>query len=207
MAGSVRVVSAAVLLLAGFSDYALGAERPSALVGVRLFNHAAVDAETLDRARVEVARIYREAGVQIEWPGTDTASSADGFTVQMIIRRKAVGVTADPRVMGTTLGDDHPAGGTAFVFYERVLNTAHAREQDVAQVLGYAIAHEIGHLLLPSPAHASTGIMRAEWNGDDLRHMAGGALTFTPTQVELIRAKLVSCSNVVSSLGGTAIKR
>jgi hypothetical protein len=30
--------------------------------------------------------------------------------------------------------------------------------------LGDVIAHEIGHLLLPPPAHSANGIMRAFWS-------------------------------------------
>jgi len=48
----------------------------------------------------------------------------------------------------------------------------------------------MGHVLLPAPAHADVGIMRAEWNGDDLRHIATGSLGFTSTQVTLIRSTL-----------------
>jgi hypothetical protein len=48
----------------------------------------------------------------------------------------------------------------------------------------------MGHLLLPVPAHSNTGIMRAEWDGDDIRHGAAGFLMFTQAQAALIRSKL-----------------
>jgi hypothetical protein len=35
------------------------------------------------------------------------------------------------------------------------------QEQTLARVLGRALAHEIGHYLLASPAHTATGLMRA----------------------------------------------
>jgi hypothetical protein len=60
-------------------------------------------------------------------------------------------------------------------------------------VLAYAIAHEIGHLLLPEPAHSPFGIMRADWDGDDLRHIASGSLQFTAGQADAIRAKVSGC--------------
>jgi hypothetical protein len=60
-------------------------------------------------------------------------------------------------------------------------------------VLAYAMAHEMGHLLLPYPAHSTNGIMRAEWDGDDLRHIANGSMLFTPAQTALIRARAVGC--------------
>jgi hypothetical protein len=55
------------------------------------------------------------------------------------------------------------------------------------------MAHEMGHLLLPAPAHAPSGIMRAAWDGDDLRHIANGSLQFTPAQQTAIRVKASTC--------------
>jgi hypothetical protein len=104
--------------------------------------------------------------------------------------------------MGTTLGDAHDTEGSAFVFYDRVLRSAHESQQDVARLLAYAMAHEIGHLLLPSPAHAASGIMRAAWNGDDLRHIANGSLQFTPEQQAAIRVKAEACCGGVNRASG-----
>jgi hypothetical protein len=97
--------------------------------------------------------------------------------------------------MGTTLGDEHEMGRAAYGFKDRALQIAHKRHQDVAQVLAYAIAHELGHVLLPRPAHTDKGIMRAEWNGDDLRHIAIDGLRFTPAQATQMRSKLATTSS------------
>jgi hypothetical protein len=126
-----------------------------------------------------------------------TANSLGTFAVQLIIRRAAARSTAESgAVMGSTIGDTHETGGSAFVFHDRVLHVANAREQGVAIVMGYAIAHELGHLSLPYPAHAERGIMRAEWDGDDLRHAANGVVGFRPSQVALIDRKASSCCAV-----------
>jgi hypothetical protein len=53
-------------------------------------------------------------------------------------------------------------------------------------VLGAAIAHELGHLLL-SKEHAQTGIMKASWNQSDFRKVRQGGLRFTAEQARLIR--------------------
>jgi hypothetical protein len=55
--------------------------------------------------------------------------------------------------------------------------------------LAYAMAHEIGHLLLPAPSHAISGIMNADWDGHDFRDMAAGGLRFTAAQANAIRAR------------------
>jgi hypothetical protein len=59
-------------------------------------------------------------------------------------------------------------------------------------LLGLALAHEMGHVLLPPPSHSATGIMQASWEGDDLRHVLSGDTAFTEAQVLAMRARLVS---------------
>ena len=120
---------------------------------------------------------------------------AAGFAIRIIIRRHSVSgpAGASGSVMGTSLGDTHDVGGSAFVFRDRVTRVARERKQDVARLFGYAMAHEMGHLLLPYPAHSTNGIMRGEWDGDDLRHIADGTMLFTPAQTILIRAKAAGC--------------
>src|SRR5207237_10520367 len=83
------------------------------------------------------------------------------------------------------------------VYYDRVENlyrkqiarTAQrktARPATTAQILGYAMAHEIGHLL-GLDAHVDFGIMRAVWSPTDLLNLAYGDLAFTPQQAAVIR--------------------
>jgi hypothetical protein len=67
----------------------------------------------------------------------------------------------------------------------------------VATLLGYAMAHEMGHLLMPYPSHAATGIMHTDWDGADFVQMSGGTLGFTSGQASAIRAK-ASASGAVA---------
>ena len=47
-------------------------------------------------------------------------------------------------------------------------------------MLGSVMAHEIGHLLLGSHAHAISGIMRGHWESGELHQIAMGTLRFLP---------------------------
>jgi hypothetical protein len=40
------------------------------------------------------------------------------------------------------------------------------------QILGHAVAHEIGHLLMGTNSHSSRGLMRGNWKVDALHEMA-----------------------------------
>jgi hypothetical protein len=59
-------------------------------------------------------------------------------------------------------------------------------------MLGAAIAHELGHLFLPSGGHSARGLMRAPWDRVDILNADGPGLRFTPEQGALIRARLES---------------
>ena len=61
---------------------------------------------------------------------------------------------------------------------------------DASQLLGHVIAHEMGHLLLPSGAHSAAGLMRPIWDLAQVQAADQGALTFTPDQAGLIREHL-----------------
>lgn len=182
---------AVVLALAG---HASAADRPS--IAVIVYDQAGVAADTLARAKIGIARIVGDAGVDIVWVRPPAVDSVSTFAIRMLIRPRAVGAFSS--VMGTTPGDVHEIGGLAMVYYDRVLRSAHERQHDVAGVLAYAMVHEMGHLLLPAPAHAESGIMRPSWDGDDLRHIADGSMQFTPRQQSAIRAKAATCCGVLT---------
>ena len=172
----------------GLAGHARATSQPS--IAVVAYNQAGVAADILARAKSEAARIYSDAGVDVIWMDAAAVEPGGTFKIRLLIRR-AVDVPGS--VMGSVAGDTHETDGLASVFYDRVLRCAHERRQDVAGVLAYAMAHEIGHLLLPYPAHSSSGVMRPDWDGDDLRHIADGSMRFTSAQQTAIRVKATTC--------------
>jgi len=61
---------------------------------------------------------------------------------------------------------------------------------DKAQILGHAIAHEIGHLLLSMASHSRRGIMQASWGRDSMKDMALGTLTFEADEIKRIQQEV-----------------
>jgi hypothetical protein len=188
MAGSVacRMVAGAIVLARLSGPVAAGEKLPA--VAVHVFNYDGVAARLLGRAEADVTQLYRDAGVQVLWVDTVANTSTGRFVIHIIIGHSAPG-----NVMGTSLGLDHASSGTALVYRDRVLQVAHGRDALVPRVLAYAMAHEMGHLLLPYPAHAADGIMRANWNDEDLAHIAGGSLRFTSAEAKEMRDKISGC--------------
>src|SRR3974377_268085 len=84
------------------------------------------------------------------------------------------------------------SGSRVEAFYWKMLsahgNGPTAPQVSKAQILGHAIAHEVGHLLLNLEVHSERGIMRGEWGRAEMWDAAYGMLLFTPEQAELLRA-------------------
>ena len=159
----------------------------TALLTVAIHNSAAVPKGTLNSAKVEVERIFSGASVRVVWV---SAIERGRFGIHVILRRQPGGGPGAmaPSALGTTIREDRQQGGSSFVFYERVLKFAHDHHRSVDVILAYAIAHEMGHALLRAPAHTPTGLMKAEWSDDDIRHLARAPQSFTVGQAELIRS-------------------
>lgn len=66
------------------------------------------------------------------------------------------------------------------------------------QVLGHAIAHEIGHILLGSNSHGSRGLMKAKWGQEDIKRAGKGDLLFTPEQAQVIQNNLAKLARTYS---------
>jgi hypothetical protein len=63
-------------------------------------------------------------------------------------------------------------------------------------LLGRAIAHEIGHLLLGSADHPRLGLMRALWSHDELRGLKPAHWGFSPREAAQMRDTLRRRSRV-----------
>jgi hypothetical protein len=74
------------------------------------------------------------------------------------------------------------------VLVERVENVAIRMDQNVGDLLGVAMTHEIGHLLLPPDSH-SPGVMAAKI---DFSRIKQGGPSFNPGQATMIRARIAS---------------
>src|SRR2546430_2570599 len=78
----------------------------------------------------------------------------------------------------------------ATVYYEAVRHAkSDGAEFDIPIILGCAIAHEIGHLLLGSNSHSGSGVMKRRWDRKQFRQAMTGILLFTPEQTKRIQAE------------------
>ena len=82
-------------------------------------------------------------------------------------------------------------GSYAVVFHARVKRVRFAALKESA-LLGHAIAHEIGHVLLGVGGHAPSGIMKASWGRSELQRAADGKLVFSGHERRRIQANIRS---------------
>jgi hypothetical protein len=180
---------AAIIVSLPARQAAAQAPRPS--ITVIAYNHAGVAADVFARATRRLEWLMADAGVDVSWADPAAPIAPRGYAIRLIVRREP----HDPHMplMGTAVPGG-PCSGTAFTFYAVVLDRSHVSKLDAAQVLAYAMAHEIGHLLLPVPGHSDAGIMRPQWTGDDLRRMGNAALRFGADQSRAIAAAAAACN-------------
>jgi hypothetical protein len=150
----------------------------------------------MDRAGIHVS--WRECGLP-----TDDARAADECAQplqgnEVVVRvQRAAGDDGRPHVdtLGFAYVDPGAGGGSlATVYADRVRTMAQRAGVDRADLLGRAIAHELGHLLLGTLRHAADGLMRASWSSAELRRNLALHWLFGRKEGEAMRNEVASRS-------------
>jgi hypothetical protein len=182
--------------LTAASVSAAPADQARPLLAVTVIDLASVSKQVLGRAADDVTSIYDLAGVELAWNttrSTDCEPPAAGHWIRVVLYagRKSRELGKHANAGRFTMGFAPCAGVAAtsctiaYIFYDRIEEFAQTARLPVGRLLGLAIAHEIGHLLLPARSHSAHGIMRA---GLDL----GRSILpqFTAVEAGVIRARL-----------------
>lgn len=160
---------------------------------------ADVPAPTLKRAQQQVLWLFARIDVAVDWIGCGldrraAAAAAPGAPLTIgvaVMSRESAAFRSSipPEVMGAVVRDNQ-GHATAWVLFERIERASDRFALDSGLVLGQAMAHEIGHLLLPRGTHGPAGIMRASWRMEDMRDGVQGQLGFSEAEAALIHARL-----------------
>ena len=217
---TVRNLGLGMMLTFAFSRMAIAKETSAnRTITLRVYNNATVPDKTWMEAEREVTRIFAKLRVKATWAGALTvqADAPYDFSLAVIIlnRSAAALLPRSKTAMGhTPQGEDIKQGRVTYIFYDRVEDFTHTFQQrsvatDNVHTLAYTIAHEIGHLLLPSEPHSLTGIMRCSWELDDFKHMINGELSFGPQWGELIKDAVLRRSQEIAQTmtGGQELRK
>jgi hypothetical protein len=167
---------------------------------VRSYNSIGVPLHMLEHADATLQELLRDAGIDSSWRNcrtTEGPSSRSSDLCKDVLNASEVIVrivhappaVTDGEVLGYSHVDPYRRQGTlATVFADRVRTLAGELRIDAGTLLGRAIAHEIGHLLLGTLDHSQEGLMRGHWSN-------GGRAAdwlFSFTQAQQIRGAIAS---------------
>jgi hypothetical protein len=140
-------------------------------VVVRVYDAVGVPSDVLERAHVTVDQTMSAVGIQPVWRPCRGDRCADPPRRDEVIIRIVKATEGSTReLLGSSMVDVEGQAGTLATIYEdRVESLAAEAHVDNGRLLGRAIAHEIGHLLLGTASHARAGLMRACWLGRELQ--------------------------------------
>ena len=183
------------------------ADAQSARLPMRIvtYDYAGVEPAVIERARTVVSRVFGELGVDPAWmeAGDLEKEMPKDTHAAKIFVTSLLHVNVVSPAMHKRLGLRHGALGSAalgtrliWVSLDNARQLAHWADSDLGDIVGYVIAHEIGHLLLPSHPHAVRGLMR---NDIDPQFIAQGRLSFSPKEAALIRAAVASRSATIAA--------
>jgi hypothetical protein len=168
-------------------------------VRVAVYNDTHIDRVALYDAEHQAARLFAEAGLKITWldyshkqrsvrcqPGNSSAN----FFLRIVSAFGTVPQGPGSDALGQSMvppgGYGYVPCGTASVFYDRVMAFASVWDPNSHEILGDAMAHELGHLLL-GPQHSPHGIMKALWTFRDLDLARRGQLRFPKEQLAALQ--------------------
>ena len=198
-------VIAAVLLTSPQTSAAQTGDGAGVVLTVRTYNNFGVAPEILQVARAEAEVILRDAGIEIVWldcwfrraePGNASPACRQPLGSRDIVLRFQPGhaSSSDKIVsMGFSLigaGPERPYLST--VFPDVVQVVARGAAVDARHLLGLAIAHEIGHLMLNTNEHARRGLMRATWSRKELRRNMQTDWRFLENEGAVMRAAVAA---------------
>ena len=161
---------------------------------VRTYDSAGVPSRMLARATDTAGITLAAIGVTPIWRPCHASGCAGKPKAHEVIVRL---VTSTPLSERDSLGFaavdlDQKAGTLATIYVDRVDILAFRSGVDRSTLLGRAIAHEIGHVMLGTAAHAKAGLMRATWRSDELHRDRPLDWVFSEAEGEQMRIRFAA---------------
>jgi hypothetical protein len=205
-----RVLVFAAISIGFWVSNAHGAVTAWTDVIVRVYDTSGVTDGTNRAALDEARKTLEAASVDVIWrpcahPGSrcDAPMKPGGLAIR-IVRSRAPASRRGTLPLGNAMIDTSTGtGALATIYFDHVQWLAEATGTDVRTLLGRAIAHELGHLLLATSAHGPVGLMRALWSQDEIRRGHAQDWRFAPTEIAAIRLRTHARHLAAASAWGT----
>jgi hypothetical protein len=171
-----------------------------------IYDRAHVGSKALVQAERLATEIFERAGVDTQWTTqsvSDGAALLNDFSaatdkgcpqpLDSATLRAEILPYAPPGFSPQALGYALPcakSGIQVTIYADRVETVSRTTLAVFYRVLGHALAHEVGHVLLRSSAHDNSGLMKGVWAKSDWLRAAVSTLPFTQGQATVMCQQL-----------------
>ena len=172
---------------------------PDMRVVIRTYDSAEMPMADLQAAVATATAILTASGLEMTWHACEVAFvrnaahpcatplGANEIAVRIVRLTTDAGYRGELS-LGYSLVDTATRSGTlATIYIDRVAWLSEAAGVDRHVVLGRALAHEVGHLLLGTNAHSQAGLMRAVWSCEALQRNMRRDWLFAPGDARAMR--------------------
>jgi hypothetical protein len=180
---------------------------------ISVFNEVELSADAVEHAETRAGlvlaasgiEVLAASGIEVIWIqckpvpsgqfglASPTACASLAYPAHLSVRILSQSDTQSEHACGYSWLDEEGKGVRAAAFYSCVVASAQGH-LDGSELLGYVIAHEVGHLLLGPHAHSLEGLMRAHWGQNELHEAALGNLYFSSHEEARLRSRLEASS-------------
>ena len=171
---------------------------------MRACNAVQMPESNLARAKVEAGFVLGTAGLSVNWLDCSTATMERELGPRnFVLTLAAFRFTNEKgrfikQIMGGTWDLDRGTKENHLtVYYNAVKDFVnnHGQEDALNIVLGYAMAHEFGHLFM-GRQHTHDGVMRRDWGAGDLELMKQNCVRFSTAERARIQKELLERDRV-----------
>ncbi len=128
-------------------------------------DQAQVETRILEEGQRIASLVYRQAGFDLKWLDGREHSVTE---VHFVLRLHCCFSKLKSKLPERTAAFAPTGGRQVTIFWDRIKVEAASGSHDEGMLLGYVLAHEMGHLLLPAGYHSAYGIMQRRLDFTDL---------------------------------------
>jgi hypothetical protein len=155
---------------------------------VQVDNDARIPTADLAQMEDAVDNGFHAIGVSVIWEHSEVPlDDPRGLRVhlRLLSRTNADRKIMKERIGNAVLGQTNRPARLVYIFCHRIVEASVKYSHEYTRILGFVVAHELGHALLPAGSHSDSGIMKGRANlWGKIAH------EFTPEEGEAIRALL-----------------
>lgn len=173
-------------------------------IRIRVQDYAGVSAKLRAEASAVAEQILNEGGALPIWLDCSLAvgeamdercrqrPNAQDIVLRLMPEKMAAAVGLKTACLGYAVVPQNNFGTLAAVFVDEARRKAERALASRSAVLGHAMAHEIGHLLIGKAEHGSRGLMQPVWGRSQLLRATSSPMALTAREGQAIAHNLRS---------------